>query len=117
MTTNPFFGQDRPNRGANRLLPHRDSDPVQIVIPSTGKKLLGFLLDESADGAAVQLRPTRCLATGDHVQFAKNGRTIEAVVKHATTYGICARIGLEWVEKRVGQDSAEIAELARLSHQ
>lgn len=88
-------GNDK--RSALRLLPYLDSAPIQVLIPRTGKKLLGFLLDESADGVAVQLRRTRCLAEGDQVQIVRNGRIAEALVKNLADCGVSSRIGLEWV--------------------
>ena len=97
MTSNHQASKN--HRGAPRLLPHLDSDPIQVLIPSTGKKLLGFLLDESADGVAIQVRRTRCVAEGDRVLVARNGRTNEALVKHVSTHGVSTRIGLEWIER------------------
>lgn len=89
---------EKDKRCAPRLLPYLDSAPIQVLIPSTGKKLLGFLLDESADGVAVQVRRTRCLAAGDRVQIGRNGRIVEALVKNVADYGLSSRIGLEWAE-------------------
>ena len=64
------------------LLPYLETAPIQVLIPKTGKKLLGFLLDESEDGVAVQLRRTQCLVEGDKVQVARNGGLEDAIVKN-----------------------------------
>ncbi len=94
MTNYHEAGFDRPSAPAT--LPHLDSPPIQILIPSTGKKVLGFLLDESADRGTVQVRRTRCLAAGDQIQLVRNGHKQAAVVKQLQTNGIGTRIGLAW---------------------
>ena len=98
MAAKDDVNSSKNKRCAPRLLPNLNSDPLQVLIPSTGKKFLAFLLDESADGAAIQLRRTRCLAVGDRIQISWNGRSEEAFVKNVEDYGISSRIGLGWVE-------------------
>ena len=93
-------GQDTriERRRSPRFLPRLGNHPIQVVVPTIGKKFLGFLLDESVDGVAIHLRRTSCLARGDRVQISRNGSIEEATVKNFLDRGVSLRIGLEWVE-------------------
>ena len=91
--------QDAPNNDLPRLLSYLEAAPIQVRIPHTGKKLIGFLLDETAHGVAVQLRRTRSLVEGDRVQIARNGGIEKAIVKNIGDRGHSTRIYLKWGER------------------
>ena len=90
---------DAPNNNLPRLLSYLEAAPVQVRIPDTGKKLIGFLLDETTHGVAVQLRRTRCLVAGDRVHIARNGGVEKAIVKNIRDRGHSTRIYLKWGEQ------------------
>ncbi len=93
--------EDAPNnnQSADSLLSYLEATPIQLRIPNTGKKLIGFLLDESDHGVAVQLRRTQCLVAGDSVHIARNGGIEKAIVKTIGDRGFSTRINLKWGDR------------------
>lgn len=91
--------EDAPNNNLPSLLSYLEAAPVQVRIPNTGKKLIGFLLDESAHGVAVQLRRTQCLVAGDSVHIVRNGGLEKAIVKNIGDRGHSTRIELNWGDR------------------
>ncbi len=104
--------EDAPNndQSAPKLLSYLEAAPIQLRIPNTGKKLIGFILDESPHGVAVQMRRTRCLVAGDNVHIARNGGIEKAIVKNVGDRGLSTRINLKWGEPR--DDLATITALS-----
>jgi hypothetical protein len=99
--------EDAPHNNRPDLSSYLEAAPIQLQIPDTGKKLIGFLVDESAQGVDVQLRRTQCLVAGDKVHIARNGGLEKAIVKDIGDRGPSTRIKLKWGERL--DDQASVA--------